>query len=162
MNRLPPSVIATPSYCEENVYNVLNYLQGCLPKTTRLFAVFISNSNRSVLLWQQKTDNDGPYIIWDYHVIAVAVYADDALVYDVNSKLGCPVNWQGRRICFWKTKEYMSDLSSKPMSSLDYIKSTFEEIDLTEIPEVLHRFVWASYFHFVMAINLFTNTVSSE
>ncbi|GAA5868892.1 hypothetical protein JCM8547_002858 [Rhodosporidiobolus lusitaniae] len=74
----------TPFYCEENVYQLLSHLSTASPASPsspstrpRLFAAFVSNTARTSLLFHQKASRAGPeqggYVIWDYHVIAIEV-----------------------------------------------------------------------------------------
>ncbi|GAA5840432.1 hypothetical protein JCM11251_006558 [Rhodosporidiobolus azoricus] len=91
----------TPFYCEENVYQLASFLSssdGAQPRFTRLYAVFISNLSRRALLFQQKASRAGAeqgcYVIWDYHVVAVGVLdaaigeKERVVVLDRDSRLG--------------------------------------------------------------------------
>ncbi|KPV75681.1 uncharacterized protein RHOBADRAFT_43103 [Rhodotorula graminis WP1] len=94
----------TPFYCEENVYQLLATLQGS-PRFSRSFAVFVSNLDRHALLFQQQASHQGPdqghYVVWDYHVVAVAmeraggepqqVAPERVVVLDRDSRLGAVV-----------------------------------------------------------------------
>ena len=68
----------TAFYCEENIYHLVASLQSSIgdknSSGTRVYAVFISNSQRKSLLFHQKAaDPEQGYVIWDYHVVAVTV-----------------------------------------------------------------------------------------
>lgn len=101
---IPPPFLTplqyTACYCEENVYLLLTYLSSRLAAVSRaaeniakrsrtrpvspaavfvpvwdLHCLFISNKDRTVLLYQQsasKLPNANYPVIWDYHVVAVA------------------------------------------------------------------------------------------
>ncbi|GAA5890913.1 hypothetical protein JCM8208_003095 [Rhodotorula glutinis] len=98
----------TPFYCEENVYQLLASLEGS-SRFSRSFAVFVSNSDRRALLFQQKASRQGPeqghYVVWDYHVVAVAVERAEGepervapervVVLDRDSRLGAVVPLRG-------------------------------------------------------------------
>jgi len=100
----------TPFYCEENVYQLLASLEGS-PRFSRSFAVFVSNLQRRALLFQQQASRQGAdqghYVLWDYHVVAVAVERDGGgdgsrvrrservVVLDRDSRLGDAVPLQG-------------------------------------------------------------------
>ena len=67
----------TASYCEENVYHLVKRFSDPEILDSRLwsvYVVFISNHNKSVVLWHQRaskfTEGSSP-VCWDYHVIAV-------------------------------------------------------------------------------------------
>ncbi|KZT60482.1 hypothetical protein CALCODRAFT_465647 [Calocera cornea HHB12733] len=103
----PAELIYTPNYCEENVY-YLTHVFNSHPEVHNawdIYAIFISNDNRCVALWQQKSaqpSEDG-LVLWDYHCIlalvprahpsAVAGGPHEAWIYDGNSLLGVPVPW---------------------------------------------------------------------
>jgi hypothetical protein len=61
----------TSCYCEENVYNIGKYIhQNDIFPLSDCFVVFISNTSKSVCLWQQKSSSSkNAPVIWDYHVI---------------------------------------------------------------------------------------------
>ncbi|KAG5728313.1 Protein N-terminal glutamine amidohydrolase [Termitomyces sp. T112] len=71
----PPPLPKTPytsCYCEENIYLLAQAFLGN-PDVSRhweIFVVFISNSSKSVALWNQKRalEQDLP-VVWDYHVV---------------------------------------------------------------------------------------------
>ncbi|XP_077600117.1 protein N-terminal glutamine amidohydrolase [Stigmatopora nigra] len=79
-------------YCEENVWNLCDFVrrEGS-PPLPQVFAVFISNDNRTVPLWEQKSACGDRPVIWDYHVIFLhARPGCDAVVYDLDSTLPFP------------------------------------------------------------------------
>lgn len=100
----------TRYYCEENVYKLLETAlaqtratpatPAASPPSRQLFAVFVSNPQRKVLLFHQAASRVGPdmdnYVVWDYHVVAVSLdYGSDgvrrAVVLDRDSLLGFTV-----------------------------------------------------------------------
>jgi len=93
-----PPPLHTPYYCEENVHLLLKSL-GTSKRQS--FALFITNLDRSALLFHQKASppdraDQDHYVVWDYHVIAVTVEEDGSKwVWDQDSRLGCPVELQG-------------------------------------------------------------------
>ncbi|KAG0665827.1 hypothetical protein C6P46_005921 [Rhodotorula mucilaginosa] len=97
----------TRYYCEENVYKLLEAALAQIraapatPAPRQLFALFVSNPERRVLLFHQAASRVGPdmdnYVVWDYHVVAVSLdYGSDgirrAVVLDRDSLLGFPVS----------------------------------------------------------------------
>jgi hypothetical protein len=100
----------TRYYCEENVYKLLEAALAQIraapatPAPRQLFALFVSNPERRVLLFHQAASRVGPdmdnYVVWDYHVVAVSLdYGSDgirrAVVLDRDSLLGFPVSLDG-------------------------------------------------------------------
>ncbi|XP_041664060.1 protein N-terminal glutamine amidohydrolase [Cheilinus undulatus] len=82
----------TSCYCEENVWKLCEYVrtEGTAP-LQELFVVFISNENRMVPLWKQKSGRGDQPVIWDYHVILLQVRPQSgALIYDLDSELSFP------------------------------------------------------------------------
>lgn len=77
------TLAATPFYCEENVWQNLQRLPV---DPADLFAVFISNRARAVVMWSQRAAAVDP-IVWDYHVVVVARGAP-AVVVDVDCTAG--------------------------------------------------------------------------
>ncbi|KIY51006.1 hypothetical protein FISHEDRAFT_37900, partial [Fistulina hepatica ATCC 64428] len=92
-------------YCEENIYLAI---QSLLKSSLNwdVYAVFISNHNKTVALWKQKlakTEED--LVIWDYHVIAIVHqpqartcnYTGDIFntwAYDFDSQIDMPCRLQ--------------------------------------------------------------------
>lgn len=91
----------TACYCEENVYLLLNSLDRS--RFSRSYAVFVTNLERRALLFQQQSSMQGPmqghYVLWDYHVIAVAVEGsgeqERVVVLDRDSRLDLPISLRG-------------------------------------------------------------------
>lgn len=56
----------TPCYCEENVWRLI--AQQPAPLRQHLWAVFISNPNKAVPLWQQRAGREAEegFCLWDY------------------------------------------------------------------------------------------------
>ncbi|CAE6421428.1 unnamed protein product [Rhizoctonia solani] len=100
----------TSCYCEENVYlacqrlvnSGASYLQD-------IYAVFLSNPTKTVLIWGQKAAlhkiDIGCPVVWDYHVIMVLVASakekepdltitDRSYVVDFDSVLGKLTTWR--------------------------------------------------------------------
>ncbi|XP_058475381.1 protein N-terminal glutamine amidohydrolase [Solea solea] len=84
--------VHTSCYCEENVWKLCEFVRK--ERTAALehmFVVFISNENRTVPLWKQKSGHGNQPVIWDYHVILLVVDPQsEALVYDLDSELSFP------------------------------------------------------------------------
>ncbi|KAI0806968.1 N-terminal glutamine amidase-domain-containing protein [Fomes fomentarius] len=73
---LPPDSVYTSCYCEENAYLLAKsfavegeILGRSAPWPWEVYVVFVSNSGKTVALWNQKA-RDG-VVVWDYHVFLV-------------------------------------------------------------------------------------------
>ncbi|KAM9737365.1 protein N-terminal glutamine amidohydrolase [Menidia menidia] len=103
--------VYTSCYCEENVWKLCEYVRAeRTAPLEQLFVVFISNDNRMVPLWKQKSGRGGQPVIWDYHVILIQIDPQsDSLVYDLDSELSFPCSLQ-----LYATQALRSDRSIKP------------------------------------------------
>ncbi|RIA86537.1 N-terminal glutamine amidase-domain-containing protein [Glomus cerebriforme] len=63
----------TPCYCEENVYHLCKtFISDEMKNKYDTYACFISNENRMIPIWKQRTSKDTEgMVIWDYHVILI-------------------------------------------------------------------------------------------
>lgn len=98
----------TSCYCEENVYNFLNCLPPSLQSSS--YAVFISNSSESNLLFHQKASTKVDahnWVIWDYHVVAIVDLRDSengngkVVIVDQDSTLGNVTELKGMSIMYY-------------------------------------------------------------
>lgn len=55
-----------PYYCEENVWHL------CQRLGPDSHAVFVSNARQQVVVFAQRAAGELPYVVWDYHVVALA------------------------------------------------------------------------------------------
>ncbi|CAJ1084285.1 protein N-terminal glutamine amidohydrolase [Xyrichtys novacula] len=101
----------TSCYCEENVWRLCESV-----KTERtapleeLFVIFVSNQNRMVPLWKQKSGRGDQPVIWDYHVILLHVGPQNrSLVYDLDSALSFPCSLE-----LYATQALRSDRQINP------------------------------------------------
>ncbi|ORX83164.1 hypothetical protein BCR32DRAFT_326488 [Anaeromyces robustus] len=86
--------IYTSCYCEENVYKLCEKLNKnfSIP-LSRIYAVFISNEDKEVLFWKQKSQSNNFYpVVWDYHVIAIVKEEEGQpnIIFDLDSTLPFP------------------------------------------------------------------------
>ncbi|XP_051927839.1 protein N-terminal glutamine amidohydrolase [Hippocampus zosterae] len=98
-------------YCEENVWKLCEsvHKERSAP-LQELFVVFISNDNRTVPLWKQKSASGEQPVIWDYHVVLLHVPAgSEATVYDLDSVLPFPCTLK-----LYATRALRSDRSIQP------------------------------------------------
>ncbi|KAL0947067.1 hypothetical protein HGRIS_013208 [Hohenbuehelia grisea] len=71
---VPTTSIYTSCWCEENIYLLTEAFTGTpeVVEQWEVCAVFISNPNKTVALWEQKLARDHLYpVVWDYHVIMI-------------------------------------------------------------------------------------------
>ena len=77
-----------PFYCEENVWHLCAEAEG------EALAVFISNVDRQVALWGQRSaEEPGWPVFWDYHVILMVRPEASSTwqVWDLDTVIGLPV-----------------------------------------------------------------------
>ncbi|KAM8767536.1 protein N-terminal glutamine amidohydrolase [Acanthopagrus schlegelii] len=113
-NRPTPSrenCVYTSCYCEENVWKLCEFVrtERSAP-LEELFVVFISNENRMVPLWKQKSGRGDQPVIWDYHVVLLQVGVQlEPLIYDLDSELSFPCSLQ-----LYAARALQSDHNIKP------------------------------------------------
>ncbi|XP_068188684.1 protein N-terminal glutamine amidohydrolase isoform X2 [Antennarius striatus] len=82
------SCVYTSCYCEENVWKICEFVQLEGNESLKeLLVVFISNENRTVPLWKQKSGHGDQPVIW------VGSHSDP-LVFDLDSQLSFPCSLQ--------------------------------------------------------------------
>ncbi|CAK8698011.1 protein N-terminal glutamine amidohydrolase-like [Clavelina lepadiformis] len=89
--------IYTKCYCEENVWMLCNHvLKNHKNLLQQFYVIFVSNENKAVPLWAQKsrTDITKP-VIWDYHALLLFVEGSEyegehAYILDLDSVLPFP------------------------------------------------------------------------
>lgn len=93
--------IYTSCYCEENIYKLIEHFSQLDIDISNLYAVIISNDNKSIFLWQQKSStNKNKAICWDYHVILLEQIPisnnskSTTIVWDLDSTLDFPCSFE--------------------------------------------------------------------
>lgn len=103
--------IYTSCYCEENVWKLCEEIASKHGSELQYCHVaFISNANRTVPLWYQRSGtSENNLIVWDYHVILIYAPDDRAVVYDLESILPFPTH-------LWKyiTETFRNDEALPP------------------------------------------------
>ncbi|CAM9771640.1 unnamed protein product [Discosporangium mesarthrocarpum] len=81
----------TSHYCEENVLRLCKRFIEEPPSNFTLFVAFISNRNKQVPLWCQRLSGV-PHepVLWDYHVVLIAIGGHKSWIYDYDSTLPFP------------------------------------------------------------------------
>ncbi|ORE02054.1 hypothetical protein BCV72DRAFT_298427, partial [Rhizopus microsporus var. microsporus] len=83
--------VYTKCYCEENIYMLCKEIDEKYPEMLDKFTVvFISNDERKIPMWAQKSCVDDYPIVWDYHVILLFSGDNGLFVYDFDTKLPFP------------------------------------------------------------------------
>uniref|UniRef100_A0A1L8DA99 Protein N-terminal glutamine amidohydrolase n=1 Tax=Nyssomyia neivai TaxID=330878 RepID=A0A1L8DA99_9DIPT len=99
-------------YCEENVWKLCEQVKKNNPvELAKSYAVFVSNTGRTVPLWRQKAGRgDDKVVIWDYHVFFMhCVGPNRCLVYDLDTTLPFPTYFHK-----YVTETFRSDLALRP------------------------------------------------
>uniref|UniRef100_A0A8C5DJB9 Protein N-terminal glutamine amidohydrolase n=1 Tax=Gouania willdenowi TaxID=441366 RepID=A0A8C5DJB9_GOUWI len=94
-NGVTPAIgdcVYTSCYCEENVWKLCDFVRReQTAPLDQLDVVFISNENRTVPLWEQKSGQGEEPVIWDYHVVLLQTVPQSGyLIYDLDSELPFP------------------------------------------------------------------------
>ncbi|MBH24317.1 MAG: hypothetical protein CMH57_07695 [Myxococcales bacterium] len=79
----------TPYYCEENAWHLCQHerLRGLERRV-----VFVSNALRCCPLWFQRASPDlTEPVLWDYHVLVIAREQATWQVWDLDTRLPCPL-----------------------------------------------------------------------
>ncbi|XP_062912212.1 protein N-terminal glutamine amidohydrolase isoform X1 [Mobula hypostoma] len=92
---LKEDCVYTGCYCEENVWklceNIKNKRQHSLEEW---YAIFISNDQKMVPIWRQRSCHEDQPVIWDYHVILLHdCGGQHCEVYDLDSTLPFPCSF---------------------------------------------------------------------
>lgn len=80
-----------PYFCEENVWHLC---QEPLFGDDDVWIIFISNQKRTVATWCQRDAQGDAPVVWDYHVVVAHDNHGALDIWDLNSTLGVPCDWQ--------------------------------------------------------------------
>lgn len=84
----------TTFFCEENIWWLVHDLVKNNPPVTDMQVLFLTNSNQSIALLNQKNTGPGQITVWDYHVILYATIKQKPVIFDFDSMLDFPVSAQ--------------------------------------------------------------------
>jgi protein N-terminal glutamine amidohydrolase len=90
MPERPRSAAYTPFFCEENIWLLARRLLAEDMPKQRMFVLFLSNPNRSILLLEQRQAPKGRLTFWDYHVVLQVGQDGKDWIYDYDSRLPFP------------------------------------------------------------------------
>jgi hypothetical protein len=82
----------TPLFCEENIWQLAQKWVAAGVNVESLQVIFISNLQKQVVLFNQRSGADLGYVVWDYHVILRRYDEGGDGVYDFDSLLPFPCN----------------------------------------------------------------------
>ena len=100
--------IYTSCYCEENIWHLCDKIKksNCLKENHKAYVIFISNENRAVPLWNQaSSQSEEGLVIWDYHVILIIKTNTASEVYDLDTSLPYPCDFQSYTKATFKSDE---------------------------------------------------------
>ncbi|XP_062870296.1 protein N-terminal glutamine amidohydrolase [Trichomycterus rosablanca] len=103
--------IYTSCYCEENVWKLCEHVKIKNPcPIDEIYAVFISNKNKTIPIWKQKSSRGSQPVIWDYHVVLLHVNAlGQSFIYDPDTTLPFPCPFD-----VYSSEAFQSDEFIKP------------------------------------------------
>jgi len=76
----------TPLFCEENIWQLLQSLSST-NATDKMWVLIITNPEKKIALFNQQFAAINQPLIWDYHVILLAVINHRHLIFDFDSRL---------------------------------------------------------------------------
>ena len=101
--------IYTPLFCEENIWHLCRSLTSARIPAEALSVLFLSNSNKEIVVLNQRFTSIREAITYDYHVILkYQPHDNETLVFDFDSRLAFPVDWKTYQL------ESFPDQSSLP------------------------------------------------
>lgn len=82
----------TPLFCEENIWQLAHSMVEEGVEVATMQVLFISNREKQVVLFNQRSAADLGHVVWDYHVILRHQDASGDAIYDFDSRLPFPCN----------------------------------------------------------------------
>lgn len=92
-------------YCEENIWWLAQRTD--LPPGER-FVVFISNPTQTCAFWAQRMASPGDAVVWDYHVILVVRGDKQSCVFDLDSRVELPADFDQYMQATFRATERLS------------------------------------------------------
>ena len=77
-----------PFWCEENCWHLA---ADPLVGPGERLVLFVSGTGGNVACWGQHAAAPGEAVLWDYHVVVAVGGADGWQVWDLDTRLGCPL-----------------------------------------------------------------------
>ncbi|XP_063307157.1 protein N-terminal glutamine amidohydrolase [Pelobates fuscus] len=169
--------IYTSCYCEENVWKLCEYIRDHHPHILEEFsAVFISNLNKTIPIWEQKNGAVDEPVVWDYHVVLLHASRGQTCIYDLDSVLPFPcscsmyihkalrtdLEWNPqyqRRLRVIRADEFLRTFASdrshmknargdwtKPPPNYPYIKTAEASMNLDDFISMNHEVGWGTVY----------------
>ena len=76
-----------PLFCEENIWHLIDSLSSADIAIKSLFCLFITNSKQKFIMLNQQSAALNQAVIWDYHVILLAIIKQQAYIFDFDTRL---------------------------------------------------------------------------
>lgn len=120
-------LLYTPLFCEENIWQLARQFiaDGTEPDTLQV--IFISNLQKQVVLFNQRSGADLDHVVWDYHVILRCTDEAGDRIYDFDSLLPFPCD----------CRDYMGATFGLQTELAEPLRATLRLIPATEY---LHSF----------------------
>ena len=98
MNLVPPAAECSyaAGFCHKNVWKLCDHVRTNSPELlSKAYVVFVSNKKQRVPLWRQRAgrDEEKP-MYWNYHVIFIYKPDKRCFVFDLDSDLPFPTDFQ--------------------------------------------------------------------
>lgn len=78
----------TPLFCEENIWQLIHSLSSSDLPVNTLWCLLITNPDKKIPLLNQRSAANNQPVIWDYHVILLALIREQPVIFDFDSRLG--------------------------------------------------------------------------
>ncbi len=82
----------TPLFCEENIWQLARQFVDEGLGADTLQVIFISNPQRQVVLFNQRSGAELGHVVWDYHVVLRQRDGGGDRIYDLDTSLPFPCN----------------------------------------------------------------------
>lgn len=88
----PDNYIYTQGFCEENIWWLARSLSEEDYDIKEMEVLFFCNSDKSILVFNQRASDQGQPMLWDYHVVLQLTVDGQAFIYDFDTRLDFPVH----------------------------------------------------------------------
>lgn len=88
--------VYTSCFCEENVWMLCEHVKKTRSEELKdYYVVFISNPDQTIPLWCQRASKDkySGIVVWDYHVVVLATQNHCSQVFDLDTTLPFPCDF---------------------------------------------------------------------
>lgn len=102
--------IYTALFCEENIWHLAYSLINSGINQEDIKILFITNKNQSIAVFNQLASRNNQPVLWDYHVILMALINKSSVIFDLDSRLPFPCdfkNYMHKSLSLIIEKEYL-------------------------------------------------------